>query len=484
MAPMSKWYARVAVLGLALACLSSWIGAAIAQRQPPPNRESILLSFAPIVKQAAPAVVNVYVRGRVTVRSPFDDPLLRQLFGDRLGMPQERIQNSLGSGVIVAREGIIVTNTHVIKVGAQAEIRVVLADKREFDARVILQDEKTDIAVLRIEGGDGQFPFLQLGDSDDLEVGDLVLAIGNPFGVGQSVSQGIISALGRSISARTGSPAFIQTDAAVNPGNSGGALVDLGGRLVGINTSIISGTGASHGIGFAVPSNLIRVFVESAVSGRKVERPWLGARLENVTRDTAQSLGLDRATGVLVARVAADSPAAQARLEPGDIILAVDGHSIADSQELQYRLTTIGVGREAKFSIFRQGQRSTATVVLLPVPPADPGELRNLTGQTPLEGARVATLSPAIAEELGLDEESGVAVLQVAPGGLAARLGFRRGDVIVTFDGQPVTSAGTLEELLRNRAAERRQQVAQRQRPTPWLITVKRDGKVKQLGPL
>lgn len=484
MAPMSKSLVPAASLALALASLGVWSGVALAQRQPPPNRETVQLSFSPIVKQAAPAVVNVYVRGRVTVRSPFDDPLLRQLFGDRLGMPQERIQNSLGSGVIVSREGIIVTNTHVIKVGAQAEIRVVLADKREFDARVILQDEKTDIAVLRIEGGDGQFPFLQLGDSDDLEVGDLVLAIGNPFGVGQSVSQGIISALGRSISARTGSPAFIQTDAAVNPGNSGGALVDLGGRLVGINTSIISGTGASHGIGFAVPSNLVRVFVESAVSGRKVERPWLGARLENVTRDTAQSLGLDRATGVLVARVATGSPAAEARLEPGDVILAVDGHNIAEPQELQYRLTTIGVGREAKFSIFRQGQRITANVLLRAVPPADPGELRNLTGQTPLEGARVASLSPAIAEELGLDEEGGVAVLQVAPGGLAARLGFRRGDVIVTFDGRPVTSAGTLEELLRNRASERRQQVAQRQRPTPWLITVKRDGKEQQLGPL
>ena len=484
MAPMSKFLGRVAVLGLALVFCGLWTSATIAQRQPPPNRESILLSFSPIVKQAAPAVVNVYVRGRVTVRSPFDDPLLRQLFGDRLGMPQERIQNSLGSGVIVAREGIVVTNTHVIKVGAQAEIRVVLADKREFDARVILQDEKTDIAILRIEGGDGQFPFLQLGDSDDLEVGDLVLAIGNPFGVGQSVSQGIISALGRSISARTGSPAFIQTDAAVNPGNSGGALVDLGGRLVGINTSIISGTGASHGIGFAVPSNLVRVFVESALSGRKVERPWLGARLESVTRDTALSLGLDRATGVLVARVVAGSPAAQARFEPGDIILAVDGHSISDPQELQYRLTTTGVGREAKFTIFRQGQRSTMTVALIAVPPADPGELRNLTGETPLEGARVATLSPAIAEELGLDEETGVAVLQVTPGRLAARLGFRRGDVIVTFDGQPVTSAGTLEELLRDRAAERRRQVLQRQRPTPWLITMKRNGKEQQLGPL
>lgn len=456
---------------------------AMAQRQPPSSREAVQLSFSPIVKQAAPAVVNVYVRGRVTVRSPFDDPFLRELFGDRLGMPRERIQNSLGSGVIVSKDGIVVTNTHVIKVGAQAEIRIVLADKREFDARVILQDEKADIAILRIEGGDGNFPFLTLGDSDDVEVGDLVLAIGNPFGVGQSVSQGIISALGRSISATTGAPAFIQTDAAVNPGNSGGALVDLGGRLIGINTSIISRTGASHGIGFAVPSNLVRVFVESAVSGRKVERPWLGARLETVTRESAPGLGLDRVTGVLVARIAPSSPAAEAGLEPGDVILAVDGRPIADAQELQYRLTTIGVGRNAKITVFRQGRTSTVAIALQPVPPFDPSELRNLTGETPLAGARVATISPALSEEMGLDADAGVVVLQVAPGGLAAKFGFQRGDIVVAFDDQPVSNAGQLETLLRTRATERRQQFLQRVRQTPWLLTVRRGGKEQQLGP-
>lgn len=474
------------LLGLWLVHLASVLPtpSAFGQRQPPSSREAVQLSFSPIVKQAAPAVVNVYVRGRVTVRSPFDDPFLRELFGDRLGMPRERIQNSLGSGVIVSKDGIVVTNTHVIKVGAQAEIRIVLADKREFDARVILQDEKADIAVLRIEGGDGNFPYLTLGDSDDVEVGDLVLAIGNPFGVGQSVSQGIISALGRSIGATTGAPAFIQTDAAVNPGNSGGALVDLGGRLIGINTSIISRTGASHGIGFAVPSNLVRVFVESALAGRKVERPWLGARLETVTRDVAQGLGLDRATGVLVARVAPASPAAEAGLEPGDVILSVEGRPVADAQDLQYRLTTIGVGRSAKLAVFRQGRPNSITVALRAVPPFDPSELRNLTGETPMAGARVATVSPALSEELGLDVDAGVVVLQVAPGGLAAKFGFQRGDVVVGFDDQQVANAGQLETLLRNRATERRQQFLQRVRQTPWLLTVRRGGKEQQLGPL
>ena len=453
------------------------------QRQAPASRESVQLSFAPIVKQAAPAVVNVYVRGSVTVRSPFDDPVLRQLFGDRLGMPQERMQSSLGSGVLVSREGIIVTNTHVIKVGTRAEIRVVLADKREFDAKVILQDEKADIAILRIEGGEGNFPFLQFSNSDDLEVGDMVLAIGNPFGVGQSVSQGIVSALGRSLGPRTSAPAFIQTDAAVNPGNSGGALVDLSGRLVGINTAILSGSGASHGIGFAVPSNQVKVFVDSAIAGRKVERPWLGARVESISRGSAVGLGLDRAAGAIVSRVTPGGPAAEARLEPGDVIIAVDDVAIADAQELQYRLTTRGVGTQAKLTIVRQGKQSTVTVALRTVPAADPGEARNLTGQHPLEGARVATMSPGVAEELGIEEDAGVAVLQIARGSFAERFGFQKGDIIVAFDGQPVSNAGALEEQLRARSNERRQQSTARQRLTPWLLSIKRGSEIKQFGP-
>lgn len=466
-----------------VALLGTTLDTAVAQqrRQVPDNRESVRLSFAPIVKQVVPAVVNVYVRGRVAVRSPFDDPVMRQLFGDRFGMPQERIQNSLGSGVIVSRDGIVVTNTHVVKIGAQSEIRIVLHDKREFDAKVILQDERADIAVLRIEGGDGNFPFLDFSDSDDVEVGDMVLAIGNPFGVGQSVSQGIVSALGRSLSAKSSAPAFIQTDAAVNPGNSGGALVDLGGKLIGINTAILSRSGASHGIGFAVPANLVRVFVNSAITGKKIERPWLGIRPESVTRDIARDMGLSRAAGVLVSRVTAGSPAAAARIAPGDIITAIDGQPIADAQELDYRMTTRGVGQTVRLTLNRQGRETTVDVVLKAAPALQEGDVRNITGQNPLQGARIGTMSPLVAQELGLEEETGVVIIQVVRGTLAERLGFQRGDIITHFDGAPVESAASFEEQLRARETERRQQLAQRQRLTPWQLTVKRNGQEQQL---
>ena len=245
------------------------------RRAVPPSKEAVQLSFAPIVKKAAPAVVNVFVKGRpqqppqpqARQQVPIDDPVFRRFFGELFGMPDERMQNSLGSGVIVSADGIVVTNTHVIKIGGQAEIRIVLADKREFDAKVVSQDEKTDIAVLKIEGGDGRLPFLEFEDSDSLEVGDMVLAIGNPFGVGQTVTQGIVSALARTEIGKSEAQVFIQTDAAINPGNSGGALVDMAGRLVGINTAIYSRSGGSHGIGFAIPSNLVRLFADSAISG-------------------------------------------------------------------------------------------------------------------------------------------------------------------------------------------------------------------------
>ena len=284
------------------------------QKAPPQSREAAQYSFAPIVRKAAPAVVNVYVRSRVqAVNSPFaDDPMFRRLFGDRFGQPSERIQSSLGSGVIIDASGIVVTNTHVVKGRGETEIRVALSDKREFDAKVVTLDEKSDIAILKLEGVTEKFPTLEFEDSDSLEVGDLVLAIGNPFGVGQTVTSGIVSALARSEVGASDQQVFIQTDAAINPGNSGGALVDMAGRLVGINTMIFSKTGGSVGIGFAIPSNLVKVYAESAASGRKVERPWLGAKLEAVTREVAEGLGIDRIAGAVVTRVSNKGPAATA----------------------------------------------------------------------------------------------------------------------------------------------------------------------------
>ena len=258
--------------------------------------------------------------------------------------------------MIVSPDGIVVTNNHVIKVGGAAEIRVVLADRREFDAKVILQDENTDIAVLRIEGGDGRFPYLEFENSDMLEVGDLVLAIGNPFGVGQTVTSGIISALARTEIAKSAAQVFIQTDAAINPGNSGGALVDMAGRVVGINTAIFSRSGGSHGIGFAIPSNLVKLYVDSAVTGRKIERPWLGAKLDGVTRELAEGLGLDRVGGAVVTRLYAKGPAAEAGLQAGDVIVGVDGYEVTDARTAQYRLTTRGVGNRARLDVVRKGQ--------------------------------------------------------------------------------------------------------------------------------
>ena len=445
--------------------LSTITPATAQPREVPPSREAVRYSFAPIVKRSAPAVVNVYVRGRIAVQSPFSDPFFRRFFGEQFGMPAERAQSSLGSGVIVSPDGVVVTNTHVIKIGGRSEIRLVLADKREFDAKVILQDEKTDIAVLKIEGGDGNFPHLEFASSDELEVGDQVLAIGNPFGVGQTVTSGIVSALSRTEVTKSDAQVFIQTDAAINPGNSGGALVDMAGRLVGINTAIFSRSGGSHGIGFAIPSNLVRVYVDSALAGRKVERPWLGARLEVVTRDIADALNLDRAPGAALMRVHAASPGAAARLEPGDVIVAVDGQEVADPRAVQYRLTTRGVGKRARLDVIRQGRRIVVEVAVSAAPEPTTKDVRNLAGTHPFDGARVVNLYPPLADELGLDQSDGVVIVNVRSGSLAERLGFRTGDVIATVGDVQIDSYETLAPLLK-----KRQNV--------WSLAIKRAGRI------
>jgi Do/DeqQ family serine protease len=444
---------------------------ALAQRlSATPNREAAQYSFAPIVKKAAPAVVNVYVRARVqTFVSPFaDDPLFRRFFGEAFGMPKERFQNSLGSGVIVSPAGTVVTNNHVIKIGGAAEIKVALADRREFDATVILQDEKSDIAVLHIEGGDGHFPFLEFENSDTIEVGDQVLAIGNPFGVGQTVTSGIISALARTEMAQSTEQVFIQTDAAINPGNSGGALVDMAGRVVGINTAIFSSSGGSHGIGFAIPSNLVKLYVDSAATGRKVERPWLGAKLDAVTRDIAEGLKLDRVAGAIVARLYAKGPAVDAGLEAGDVIIAIDGHEVADPRSVQYRLTTRGIGNRAKLDVVRKGRRLVIEVAVQTAPPAGKDDVHNLAGLHPFDGARVANILPGMADELGIEDEEGVVVLSVRAGSTAAHIGFRQGDIIAEVGREKIATVNALEGLLK-------------QRQRVWQIVVKRGNQVLQL---
>ena len=463
---------EVLIIGAAVAVAAALFSLAPqpadAQRKvPPPSRAAAQYSFAPIVKQAAPAVVNVYVRSRVqSFNSPFaDDPLFRRFFG----LPESRMQNSLGSGVIVSADGVVVTNAHVVKSsGGQAEIRVALADKREFDAKVIMQDEKSDIAVLRLEGGDGRFPTLEFEDSDSLEVGDMVLAIGNPFGVGQTVTQGIVSALARTEIGQSDASVFIQTDAAINPGNSGGALLDMAGRIVGINTAIFSRSGGSHGIGFAIPSNLVRLYVESAIAGRKLERPWLGAKLEAVTREMAEELKLERVSGAIVTRIYDKGPAAAAGIEPGDVITAVDGFEVADARAALYRITTRGIGNKARLDIVRKGRSQSLSIALQSPPAAGRDDIRNLSGVHPFDGARVSNIGPGLADELSLDESSGVVVLSVRNGSVAERLGFKAGDIIVQVGRERISDVTTLERIVKDR-----QRI--------WQLAIKRGDKLMQL---
>jgi Do/DeqQ family serine protease len=454
--------ARIGIVGVLLALVLS---ASASGQQPrvPASRTELQLSFAPVVKRVTPAVVNVYGLQRAARNHPFfDDPLFRRFFGGEPGLPGERAQRSLGSGVIVDPAGIVVTNHHVVD-GADA-VKISLADRREFDAEVLIRDQRSDLAVLRIKDGRERFPAVELGDSDSAEVGDIVLAIGNPFGVGQTVTQGIVSAVARTQIGVSDYQFFIQTDAAINPGNSGGALVDLAGRLVGINTAIYSRSGGSLGIGFAIPSNMVRVVVESARGGgAAVRRPWFGAKLQAVTSEIAQSLNLRRPAGALIASVTRESPAARGGLRPGDVIVAIDGQAVDDPNAFDYRFATKPLGGSATLAIERGGKAVNVTVSLETAPDR-PREELVIRSRSPFAGARVANLSPALAEELRLDASAeGVVVIGVADGSTAEALGFKPGDVVLAVNGEKIGRTSDLE-----RAAG----MASRQ----WSITILRGG--------
>jgi Do/DeqQ family serine protease len=439
-----RWFLALSTL---LVILSE--GAA-AQKTVPQSLAQIQLSFAPLVKETSPAVVNIYARTRVRSRSFSlfaDDPFFRRFFGDdSFGMPRERAQNSLGSGVIVHPSGVMVTNYHVVR--EATNIRVALPDRHEYDAKVLLSDERSDLAVLKIEAGPKELPALELGNSDDLAVGDLVLAIGNPFGVGQTVTSGIVSALARTEVGISDYQFFIQTDAAINPGNSGGALVSMQGELVGINTAIFSRSGGSIGIGFAIPSNMVKVVVQSALSGSKVVRPWLGAELQDVTAEIADTLGLARPQGALVVTLEKESPLAAAGLRPGDLLLSIDGREIASAKEFIYRVATNSAGSRIPVRYRRQDKETEVSVLLAAAPETIPRAETRLEGDNPFSGLTVVNLSPAVSEELGLENvSSGVAVID--PGNsIGRRLGFRKGDIIVDVNGQPISSVQILSEVL------------------------------------
>jgi serine protease Do len=441
------------------------VPAAAQTRAVPESREQIQLSFAPVVKRAAPAVVNVTTR-RVqrTVASPLaNDPVFRRFFGDQFPGMGERVQNSLGSGVIVDAGGIIVTNFHVIR-GAE-EIVVSLADRREFEASVLRADERTDLAVLRIDAGGEALPFLEMKDSDDVEVGDIVLAIGNPFGVGQTVTQGIVSAVARTMAGIADFRYFIQTDAAINPGNSGGALVTLDGRLVGINTAIFSRDGGSNGIGFAIPANMVQTVVANVASGGRLVRAWLGASGQTVTNELAPGLGLPRPVGVAITDVFPGGPAEKAGLRRGDVVLRVEGREVNDNDALRFRIATQPVGGTVRLTVWRGGREAVVTAALSAPIENPPRDITPLRGQHPFSGATLANLSPAFVDELGLDlPPQGVIVTEIRRGSPAAQIRLQPGDLLLRINDKPIP---TVEEA--RRAV---------QLPLPWRLQLRRNGRV------
>jgi Do/DeqQ family serine protease len=453
------------VLFLALAAAPA-IAQGFFQRQTPQSRAEVQLSFAPLVKQTAGAVVNVYgaKREQRQRNSFFDDPVFREFFGGRPN--QDRVQQSVGSGVIVGTEGLVITNHHVIE--GMTDVKVALADRRELDAEIILRDPRTDLAVLRLKNvGDQKLQALSLGDSDLVEVGDIVLAVGNPFGVGQTVTQGIVSALARTQVGVSDYQFFIQTDAAINPGNSGGALIDMQGRLVGINTAIFSRSGGSHGIGFAIPANMVRTVIESArLGGATVKRPWFGARLDSVDREKAEALGLDRPTGALVASVVENGPAATAGLRRGDIILAIDGQEITDPDAFGFRFATKGLSGQTSLTVQRAGRKIVMPVRLGSAPETRPRDPITIRTRSPLAGLNLVNASPAVAEEIGVDSlTDGVVITAVEDGSPAQQVGFQKGDILVSINNEQPKTTRDVERLTRERAYR-------------WIIQINRGGQI------
>ena len=429
-------------------------------RSVPTSAAAMKQSFAPVVKKAAPAVVNVSSRRTVRQRV---DPFWEFFSGG--GIPQSRVQQSLGSGAIVRADGVIITNNHNIQ-GAD-EVMVQLADRREFPAKVLLADPRADLAVLKIDVGAEKLPTIAIDASEDLQVGDLVLAIGNPFGVGQTVTNGIVSATARSNLGITDFGFFIQTDAAINPGNSGGPLVDMDGDLIGVNTAILSRSGQSSGVGFAIPASMARQIVSAALGGETaVVRPWLGARGQAVTSDVAHSLGLEAPRGVLVADVWPGAAAERGGLRQGDVILSIGGEPVNDEGAVTYYFGNLKLGQSTPLRVLRDGREQTLTVRAEKAPGrADGG--RTIQGRNPLQGAFVAELTPAMADAKGIDPfvGKGLVVLQVAPDGLAARVGLRPGDFIRAINGKQVRTEAEVA-------------AATAQNARRWQVTIERGGQL------
>ncbi len=433
----------------------------------PVNRDARAgTSYAPIVKKVAPSVVNIYstrfIKERPMVNPLMNDPFFRQFFGNQFqGDDRERTrkEQSLGSGVIVSPDGYILTANHVV---AEAdEVKVSIGNsKKEYTAKIIGKDKATDIAVLKISANN--LPSVTLSDSDQLEVGDIVLALGNPFGVGQTVTMGIVSALGRSGFNFDGDRSrhlqdFIQTDAAINPGNSGGALVDIEGRLVGINTAIISPSGGNNGIGFAVPINIARHVLESLVIGGKVTRAYLGIAPQDIDANLARQFNLPGQSGALVGDVMDGTPAAKAGLKSGDVITAVNGRNIADAHDLQLTVSQLAPGSLATLKIIRSGLAKAVSVTLgeLPGSALAGGEQNENSDNDPakadaLDGVTVADIDSQVRSQLRVPAHiRGALVTEVSSDSNSAEAGLQANDVIVEINRQPVTDAQDAVRLCR-----------------------------------
>ncbi|MDB5472736.1 MAG: Do family serine endopeptidase [Devosia sp.] len=474
--------ACVAVIGLAVAgtlAFSPWTGPSVAQVEAPVAPPSIAnrivpqtssdmrLSFAPVVKAASPSVVNVYAtRIEQQAVSPFaNDPFFSRFFGQERFQSRPRESQSLGSGVIVDAGGVILTNRHVIE-GA-TDVRIAVSDGREFAVDVVIEDGQTDLAVLRVrEPGAVSFPAVRFADSDALEVGDLVLAIGNPFGVGQTVTSGIVSALARTGVESSDYEFFIQTDAAINPGNSGGALVDLDGNLVGINTAIYSQTGGSVGIGFAIPANMARLVAEAGISGGAIVRPWFGAKMQAVTADIAASLGMAAPHGALITEVAPGGPAERAGFRSGDVVLSVDGIGVDDPSAFNFRLATKPIGQTTQLERWRGGVTEAITFAVEAAPVAGSDMIAVITGNSRFSGTSVRQIDAAFAESKGMPYDArGVIVTAVEPGSPAEQMGLRVDDVILSLNDVAMDTAVKFSETASRRVRT-------------WQIILQREGRV------
>ena len=421
---------------------------AAAETRVPQSQPELQLSFAPLVKQAAPAVVNIYARFVTEARpNPFSsDPFFGRFF-EGFATPQPRVENSLGSGVILSPDGIVVSNYHVV--GMATDIRVVLADRREYSARVLLGDQDSDLAILQLDGA-RDLPSLALRDSDSVEVGELALAIGNPFGVGQTVSSGIISGLARSGGAGgAGHGYFIQTDAPINPGNSGGALIDMQGNLVGINTSILTRSGGSNGIGFAIPADLVAAFVDQARAGNSgFERPWAGMSGQSVDAEMAETLGLDVPGGIVVSALHPVSPFKAAGFDVGDVITTVDGAAVNTPAEMVYRMSVAGLGQDVTITRWRGASANDVAVTLMTAPEMPPRDTIVLADDSGLPGLAVSQINPAVIADFNLPLLAGGVVVSDA-GPVAPRIGLRTGDVILAINGEGIETPRDVRKTLR-----------------------------------